>query len=232
MSNVVLLDNDIALKTCCYDLVGEVCTLLAGDQFALAVLGVAKFVLRKRIEKSGKIEDRQRASTALGELLSKATKLEPNIAEVELAASFEVHAQMVGVAFDPGESLLLAALIRRSALALVTGDKRAIVAVDQIATALDLHTSVDGRLLCLEQVVLALCETMCAAKIATRICAEALVDMAMSICFSCSTGCFEEARTLDGLQSYIADLRKQSGAILTASRSLIAGRAETPRRAQ
>jgi hypothetical protein len=215
MGDLVLLDNDVVLKTACYGTSDHLRRLLSKEGRSLAGLGLAKFVLRRNIRKSNRINDREKAFVAMEALLAWLDAIEPDAKEVALAASFEAHAQAAGLALDPGESQLLAVLVRRAATALLTGDKRAVVSVDRLASDLGIQPAVGGRLACFEQVMVGICEQGGFAEIGALVCAEELVDKTMSICFGCSSGgaSADEART--GLLSYVEDLRRRSGAVLT-----------------
>lgn len=213
MAELVLVDNDVLLKASCFDLAADLIELLAGRSRDVAGLALAKFVLKRKIEKSGRIADRQRATKALETVLASISALEPDDTELGLAAQYEEHALSAGYAFDSGESQLLAVLVNRAAKVTVTGDKRAVAAAWQLATDLDIVPSLAGRLGCFEQVMLGICRKRGGPVVAASVCAEPAVDKAMSICFGCSST-FDEQNMLDGLQSYIEHLRGTSGELL------------------
>jgi hypothetical protein len=213
MAELMLVDNDVLLKASCYDLAADLRDILAGRDRSVAGLALAKFVLKRKIEKSGRIADRQKAAKALDGVLTSIVALEPDDAELKLAALYEEHALSAGYAFDSGESQLLAVLVNRAAKALITGDKRAVAAAWQLATDLEIVPSLAGRLACFEQVMLDICARKGGPAVATSVCAEAGVDKAMSICFGCSST-FDEQNMRDGLSSYIEHLRGNSGELL------------------
>jgi hypothetical protein len=222
MDDAVLLDNDIVFKACCFAVVQELADFFVGRKQTLWILGVAAFVLRRRIARFRNLANPQRIAEAFEKTLETIARLEPDDREVALASEFEACAQSMGLALDTGESLLLAILLNRSADLLVTGDKRAIEAIDQIATALRHHEAIDGRLVCLEQVVLTLAERLGLGVLRSRICAEPHADRALAICFSCNTGLADDASTGDGVRSYINALRQRSGAILLSGDTISA----------
>ncbi|CCD84882.1 protein of unknown function [Bradyrhizobium sp. ORS 285] len=213
MAELMLVDNDVLFKTSCYDLAPELISILACGSRDVASLALAKFVLKRKIEKSGKIVDRQRASKSLDTVLASITSLEPDDAELGLAAQYEEHALSAGYAFDSGESQLLAVLVNRAAKAMVTGDKRAIAAAWRLATDLGIVPALAGRIACFEQVMLCICAKKGGAAVAASVCAEAAVDKAMSICFGCSST-FDEQNSEEGLNSYVEHLRGNSGELL------------------
>ena len=157
MAELVLVDNDVLLKTSCLDLVADLIELLAGGSRDVAGLALARFVLKRKIEKSGRIADRQRATKALETVLASILALEPDDTELGLAAQYEEHALSAGYAFDSGESQLLAVLVNRAAKVTVTGDKRAVAAAWRLATDLEIVPALAGRLGCFEQVMLGIC---------------------------------------------------------------------------
>lgn len=207
MPDAVLMDNDVILKASCYDVVDEVVAILAGGSRAIHVLGVGRFVLERAIAKKKNISDRGRARDRLARLLGSVTAIEPDGDELVLAAEFEQAAQTHGLALDGGESQLLAVLIKRSAALLLTGDKRAIRAIEPLVTASGHGDQVAGRVACLEQVVVALISRHGAEAIRARICGERAVDTSLSICFSCSSVAVNPQSIREGLASYIKHLR-------------------------
>jgi hypothetical protein len=215
MPEVVLLDNDVILKICSFGLVDDLFDLFVSHNQSCWILGVAEFVIGKHISTSKRIANRHEAAAAFQRMLQSSMRLEPNADEIALAALFESHALIGGADLDPGESLLLAVLLRRSAHLLITGDKRAIRAVHQLALTLELVHPAAGRLVCLEQVMVALCDFLGFANVAIRVCSAPLVDQAMAICFGCATGQTDEGNLLEGLCSYISHLRGTSGDILS-----------------
>src|SRR5262245_752495 len=124
MADVVLIDNDIVLKTCCYDAVDQLIGCLYATARTLHVLGFIKYVLTKAIKKRVNIVNKERAAACIDRLLGRVALLEPSDEDLALAAEFEEAAQSCEVELDGGESQLLAVLIRRSATLLLTGDKR------------------------------------------------------------------------------------------------------------
>jgi hypothetical protein len=213
MAELVLVDNDVLLKSSCYDLATDLTEILTGGGRDVAGLALAKFVLKRKIEKSGKIANRPRATKALDTVLASISVLEPDNTELGLAAQYEEHALSAGYAFDSGESQLLAVLVNRTAKAMVTGDKRAVAATWQLATDLKIVPALAGRLGCFEQVMLGICGKKGGPAVAASVCVEPAVDKAMSICFGCSST-FDEQNMRQGLQSYIEHLRGTSGELL------------------
>jgi hypothetical protein len=132
-----------------------------------------------------------------------------------MAGEFELAALRAGVGLDAGESQLCAVLIKRLVPFLLTGDKRAIRAAEQLLDSADRLAGLCGKVRCLEQLVL---DTLPRGgetnSLRERICAETEIDKALTICFGCSSGTVD-VDYFAALQSYIADLRRQATRILS-----------------
>lgn len=222
MPDSVLMDNDVVLKTCCYDAVDEMIGCTVGPARTAHVLGAVRFVLAKTISKAKNIADKARAAERLAKMLGRVTPIEPDDDELALAAEFEEVAQSLGVDLDGGESQLLAVLIRRSAALLLTGDKRAILAIEPVVQAVGCHDQVARRVACLEQTVMAIVARHGAEAIHHRVCSEAAIDKSLANCFSCTSGFCRPESILEGLTSYINDLRRQAPRVLVESDDLSA----------
>lgn len=220
MADAVLCDNDVILKTCCYDTVDDVLDVIAGQTRTVLVLGAVRFVLSKAIGRARNIADKQRATDCLARFLSRVALIEPNDDELLLAVEFEEAAQSCGVDLDGGESQLLAVLINRSAALLITGDKRAVRAVEPVVKSRGYEEHVARRVACLEQVTMALVGRLGAETLHVRICREANVDISLAICFSCATGLYRQESVARALLSYIGDLRRHAPSVLVDSDDL------------
>jgi hypothetical protein len=157
------------------------------------------------------------ASAALEELLAQVSFVVPTQTEIELAAELEERATARALEFDTGESQLIAVLMSRSAPLLLTGDKRAIVALAGICPA-----EAEGRVACLEQLIATLVTKHSAGALRTSVCAEPKVDKAMTACFACSATLVSAEDILAGLASYTNHLRRSAGDTLLAENDLLA----------
>jgi hypothetical protein len=220
MPDRVLMDNDVVLKTCCYNAVEEVLGCTAGNARTIHVLGALRFVLAKAISRAKNIVDKAGTSDRLARLLDRVELIEPEGEELALAADFEAAAQSLNVELHDGESQLLAVLIMRSAAVLLTGDKRAIRAMEPIVEAVGYTEHVSHRVACLEQIVMTLVGRHGAETIHRRVCREAAIDKSLANCFSCTSGFCRQESILDGLRSYIADLRRDAPRVLVDSDDL------------
>lgn len=219
MQRSVLLDNDVILKACCYRLGEEALACTALEHAPPSALGVARFVLRDRIARSQQLSDREEASKALAAFMESIRFIEPTDEEAELAAEFEAEAQARALEFDTGESQLFAVLLRRQMPLLVTGDKRAIGAMEQIAPN---KSNATACIACIEQLIAAMVARFDIGALRIRICREPYTDRAISNCFSCSTTEASEVSIREGLRSYTNDVRKSAPTMLLPSDDLSA----------
>jgi len=222
MSDQILIDNDIVLKACCYDLDEELAACVLVGERSLYALGVIDFVIRKRISRSKGIKNKECAAGNLDRMLARVNRIEPEAGELELAAALEDDALRRGLDLDSGESQLLAILILRSASLLLTGDKRAIRAIEAIIQTSDRGGDAARRVGCFEQVVMAILGRLGVEALHSKICSEPGVDGALSICFSCASGLLNPESILEGLVSFISDLRRSAPCVLIDSDDLSA----------
>ncbi|MER8475503.1 hypothetical protein [Mesorhizobium sp. M1163] len=216
MTSPVLVDNDVIIKMSCYTLGDELVDCLSIKETPPAILKVASFVVRGRIKKSRSLVNREVAGRHLEALLPRLMTVEPTTAEVDLAATYEAKAQELNLELDSGESQLLAILMVRGLELMLTGDKRAIHAVERIAGA-DLERP---RVACLEQAIATIVQQTDFADIRARICREPAADRAISICFSCASQVSSVSSIVEGLRSYIKLVRAQAPRVLLPANDL------------
>jgi len=210
-----VVDSDIIFKGACYGLLDEFLSPVCAAGAPFGVLGAARFVVSKKIIKTNPKKGVTAALRFLGDFLERAAVVEPTEAEQTMAAELELAAQRAGLSFDAGESQLCAVLIYRLTPLLLTGDKRAIQAIEELLDSQDRLATVCGKIKCLEQLVLDLL-TVGTNPDALRdmICAEIEIDKTLAICFSCHREDASNQDYAEGLQSYIADLRKRAVRVL------------------
>ena len=212
MTDQVLLDNDVALKLSCYAMVAAALAVVKRAEVRPGMLGVARFVLRGRIERGSGIADPARAMRELHLLLANVDLLEPTDGELALAADLEAEAQRQELELDGGESQLLAILAERSLQLLLTGDKRAIIAMSVVAPRF-----AADRVGCLEQLIAAILPLAGVAAVQAAVCREPTVDKAITACFGCTRLAVTEADVMEGLASYIDHLARSAPGIIVAA---------------
>ncbi|RYC31258.1 hypothetical protein D3273_14160 [Lichenibacterium minor] len=207
MAEPALVDNDVVLKLCCYgyhESLGE-----AVGHAAVGMLSIARHVLRDAMRRSRSIAHRDKVVEALEGAFASSIMLVVDEAELALATEFAERAARVGVDLDTGEAQLLAILLSRAAPLLVTGDKRAVMAIAELGL-----TGAHGRVACLEQVLAALVDLHGTQAVRAAVCAEPAVDRAATTCFACSADTVSEEDVRAGLESYVGDLRRRGGPVL------------------
>ena len=209
----VVADNDIILKLSRFGLLKE---LLGENPSRLGILGAARYVVLKKLRKSTPNENIQNAVDTFEQFLEDIEILEPSSEEQLMAADFELLAQRNGVSLDSGESQLCAIVISRSLSVLLTGDKRAISAIQQLLHFDARLQLLSGKVRCLEQLILGSVTDHNFSRYRALICEDVGVDKTLSICFSCSSDSAIFVNVTECLNSYIADLRSQAHQVLAA----------------
>ena len=213
MTDLALVDNDVVLKLCRYGYHRYLKATLGG--WSAAILNVSRFALRDRVRKTTDVADREQLAAAMEEAIETYQLIQPDNGEVALAADLEEEATRRGLELDAGESQLLAVLLTRTSPVLLTGDKRAVVAIHGLG-AIDAA----GRVGCLEQIMGSLLTMTDFTAFRRGICADPGADRAITASFACSTSSVDEHDVRVGLRSYINHLRAASGGILLSGDQL------------
>jgi hypothetical protein len=220
MPKFAFVDNDVLFKISAYDAAVELLVVLSQQDHDIGALSVARYVVEDLIKRRGRIANKQRALDAFASLSSAISWLEPEPNEISLAATYEEEAQKQNLSLDTGESLLLAILVLRMASLLLTGDKRAIYAIEQLAELIGPRIS--NRVGCFEQLMLSIVAHVDPANFRAQVCVEVAVDKSMSICFACHSGECALKTVLEGLVSYVNNLRQTARKVLVESNDLSA----------
>ncbi len=207
-----LMDNDVIVKGAAYGVLAEIVVALGGNG-AVAILGSARFVVRDRIARDPRIRDRDRTRTNWGRFAASAIELEPSDETISLATSLEEAATDLGLQLDSGESILCAEAIAQPASALLTGDKRAIEALERLLPVIGELRDVSNRVVCLEQVIDAIVRRIGEDTVRAAVCDEPRVDIAVALCFQCHRDA-DGRLDPEGLRSYIADARRRAPTML------------------
>lgn len=198
-----LLDSDAARKLCQYELIEELIVLLGCTIGDVAVLPQLKFQLRlandvKALEKLG---------TANAVDLAK--RLIASAQEVEVSAtSANPLLELNRPDIDTGEAILFAALSERSDSSLVSGDKRAFVALSKV-NGVPMIDGLWARMLCLEEALLWLARDGDFPTVSERVRNRLDVDTSIGISFGRSIPAAQQT-VIDALQSYIDHLKQQT----------------------
>jgi hypothetical protein len=217
MTEGIYLDVDVVLKMCTFLFSDELVDTTTLMDVPPSILGVASFTLRSRVKRSRSICNRTSVQTCLEKILSVLQLVEPVKEEIEFAAELEELALEFDLEFDIGESQLFAILIKRNSPLLLTGDKRAIKAIAQIAP-----NDVKNRVACLEQLIIQVISKVGHHNLRQNVCSEREADRAVTICFSCSSSEVTVDDVRDGLLSYVSEVRSYADHVLIPSDDLSA----------
>ncbi|MDY6938636.1 MAG: hypothetical protein SWY16_13310 [Cyanobacteriota bacterium] len=200
----VFVDNDIILKLAACNLFSEAITSFEFKQSNLRVLSNAKYVFRGR----GKVK--QQYPSAIRDraiaIVETCRTIQANLSD-ELAILLQVEA------IDEGEAILISATCQQNYFYLVTGDKRCLEALARNDEIREIHQSLQGKCICLEQIILNLIYTQGFEKISEKVLPARQYDTALRSIF----GSGEEAtqdNVLQSLQGYINDLQNKSNGLL------------------
>ncbi len=214
MADGVILDNDVLIKASCYSISEELIDILSAFGGA-NVVGVTRYIVEKQIQRSSRVIDKISANSEFKKLLASLTDIEPTEAEILLAAELETHALEKNLHIDSGESQILAIALYRTAMMMVTGDKRAIGGIEPVLEAIGKSGLCDGRVVCLEQIIMSVLSRLSAEDLQKKVCREIHADKTLTLVFSCkSCSPVDENNAKDGLASYIRHVRASAPSAL------------------
>lgn len=209
------VDNDIVIKLVRYGLLDRIAEICPADARGIHILGLARFVVRQRLAKQDVGRPLHEMEEEFEQLRQIVVEIEPTSEEIELATKFEEAALRWNVDLDSGESQLCAVVITRVLALVVTGDKRAISALEDLIDNYGPIAPIAGKLACLEQLLLWLVNHGQCDDLRERVCADRSADRSITMCCACNA----PACTLDdvraGLTSYIGAVRSEAPRILT-----------------
>ena len=214
----ILADVDLVIKLVCFKLSSSLMKSLLENNQTIEVLESTKYVVRKRVYKVFEEKYDQEIKLELENFSTNCNYIEPSDDDLFLAAEIEKISQLKNLSMDTGESILCAIAINSSTEFLTyiaTGDKRAIKSISRIKNTLEKINYLNGKFICLEQIVIDLIRRGSLIQIRKNICRFPNLDKALSICFSCTgSNGLPEVEIINGLNSYINDLDSKSDNIL------------------
>ncbi len=217
MRERVLLDNDVLIKMSAWQLGGPLTDCLTTVSGPPAMLGVAAFVIRRKLGKIG-LRNPADAEASFAGLCDALSLVEPTEEELQTAAALEEAANRADLQFDTGESQLAAILLHRDAALLATGDKRAIAALAVLAP-----DALAGRVAPLEALLRQIAARIGIEQLRAHICSEPRADRSAAICFACHREEAIIAAEVEAcLASYLGDLGKAAEPILISDAALSA----------
>ena len=212
----MLVDNDVMVKVSAWGLDEAFLAAMTSRAGPPGMLGAARFVVRKLLARRG-LADPDAAAAVFERLRVAMVLLEPEPAELAVAAALEEAALRAGVELDAGESQLTAMLVARNARLLLTGDKRAMAALATLQPA-----GIGSRVASLEQLVRLFAQRLGLDVLRAAVCGEREADTSMAVCFGCHRGDYPSSEIEVGLSSYHRDVARSAAAILVADAELLA----------
>lgn len=185
----LLSDTDAFCKLSAIGLFKDAAKLLGGEPGLVERLPALPHMLRKSRGLRKQLGD------ALADSLAPLADAQPPIP----AASSAVAAMLTGKNnIDVGEVQLLA-LTANDTLLLMSGDKRALVAVSEVTQVVPMLA---GKVVCLEAMMLALCKTLGVNQVLAAVAPHRHLDKVFQICFS------EGGTPMECLGSYMRALQE------------------------
>jgi hypothetical protein len=203
---VYFLDNDVILKLTAYGITNEALECLKIERSNIRVLDSARFVFGSKKLKKKYSET----------VLLFATEFVKQCTTISSKDSNEHKLLVEQDGIDLGEATLITAIIQESGSFLATGDKRCLQALATTECLQTIHKSLQGRVVCLEQIICKLIETQGFDWVLEKILLNLECDKAIKVAFG--SGSRSQCESVLGtLNSYIQELRVESGGILVES---------------
>jgi hypothetical protein len=207
VAELLLLDADALSKLAHWDLLGELDELFGSADANTATLStLVHRAYRACTKPDGRLF---RDTEAARRAYERASKMAPFPATDE--PTLLEFQKLAGI--DPGEALLLAALVANPSAILLTGDKRAVMALTKMEP--EARERLSGRIVQLEQVVLALLKKRGIEWLRARVCPSRAIDKSIAIVFGSDCKA-SELEVEAGLRSYIANARSASAGLLSS----------------
>jgi hypothetical protein len=201
-SIICFFDNDVLLKLSAFGLLDEAIAALFVNPENLYVLSTAQHVFRKNRKVSAKYNESIRDRAI--EFVKTCNRVIP-----EESPEFTV----LGRILDVGEATLIAATRDVPSFVLMTGDKRCLKALVANSEISEAHKRLQGRVICLEQVLLLLIRRSGFDWVKARVVPMRDYDTALKACFGSGELAIEE-NVVAALEGYIEALRQAAPGLL------------------
>lgn len=192
---IVLSDNDILFKLAHCDLLPLLPDFLGVDAKEIYILPSCIFKLRRVLKADAPVLARIESFCASATTVT------------EDAVDSETLTTLIDTGADPGEALLAATVSRIPDALLVTGDKRAIRALNKLPDG-RLRDALARRIVCFESLVMGMMKTYGFDRLQPHFCAGVKCDALLNMAFGPGRS---EEHALGCLRSYLADLETTSG---------------------
>ncbi|WP_363799854.1 hypothetical protein ABU614_07015 [Lysobacter firmicutimachus] len=194
-----LIDSDVARCMCSYELIEDLATALGVTLADFFVLSQLKYQLH--LAKPAKALKKLGTSQAV----QQAQRLVDQASEVVVMADSANYVLLDGTPdIDGGELALFAALCESPSTGLVTGDKRALVALCKVTGAIE-SAFTWAQILCLEEAIACLIAHFGLDHVSNKVRAHVGTNIALEMIFGRSRAATIEDVN-EGLKSYLNDL--------------------------
>jgi hypothetical protein len=199
---ICFLDNDILLKLSAFDLLEATIEALQFQPEDLRVLDSAQFVFRRDRRVLAKYSQVIRERSIA--FVQRCEVVQPSVSD----EFRELRSRL-----DAGEATLVAATREINSFVLMTGDKRCLQVLAVQADLIEVTERLQGRVICLEQVILLLIRSVGFDRVKQRVLPEVECDMALRACFGSGEAAIEE-NVVAALEGYIEALRQDAPGLL------------------
>jgi hypothetical protein len=206
MGMVYFLDNDVIRKLITYKMLDEALDCLEIDRSDIRVLESARFVFGSK-----KMQEKYSE-----EILLSAIEFVKSCATISAQDNDEYRLleKQAKKDIDRGEATLIAATFKESASLLATGDKRCLKALASIECLDFIHKELQGRVICLEQIIWKLIRMQGFDWVLERVVLNLDCDSTLRAAFGSSSNSQQET-VLQTLDIYIKDLQTTSLGLLS-----------------
>lgn len=210
---LLLLDSDAARKLCQFDLIQFLITAMSFDAEDLGILPQLKFQLR--------IDDEKKSIQKIGSKKAYENAIELIASAFEVEVSVSSANPILGLDrpdLETGELTLFAALADTDQSHLLSGDKRAYIALSKVNQVDEIH-ELWPRLICLEEAMLIIIFHHNFSTVSDRVRTNPQVDKAIALTFGISSPSSKD-NVIEALNSYIGNLQhKTSGKFIPITSS-------------
>jgi hypothetical protein len=191
VSDVVLLaDNDVVIKLSRMDVYEDALKALNVAPRQVGSLAVMLRYMGKASESNRlRIVSNRSAADRLARVLHGITEIEPTQDERALAAKLMKGILSSGLDMQEGEVALIAVALLRERPDIATADKRAIRSLPPLAVQEGIVDKLQGRVICLEQIMKALCKAFGLPRVRNAVAADRAADTTITQAYDmCGNG--------------------------------------------
>lgn len=201
MASRLLVDNDVLIKLAHWGLLDQLAACFDLDRPQVSALASLQFRANRR---DTKLFHTPPAADALAEYLSGTSEIP--------AGRPEDLSLLQGVTnLDAGEVELIAACLSDPDALLISGDKRALIALAELGPT-GVAERLVGRVICLEQLLGMIADLSGYARVIEGVLMHRELDAALRSVVG-PHGC-TDSHFLEGIASYVTDLRRQTASLL------------------